>query len=87
VFVFITHEAAGASTPGIPHALDSFRGDRLMHTSGAPRRGNAEACLVIARSIATLTVIASEAKQSTARATVIMDWFVASLLAMTTLAV
>jgi hypothetical protein len=38
---------------------------------------------VIARSEVTLTVIASEAKQSTARATVTMDCFVASLLAMT----
>jgi hypothetical protein len=142
VFVFITHEAAGASTPGIPHALEFFQGDRLMHTSGAPRRENAEVCredkrakfpAVIAReggrssipetpvmesrsrgvldrpvkpdddsylwrskttkqSITvvpakagydTLTVIASEAKQSTARATVTMDCFVASLLAMT----
>src|SRR6266481_4005262 len=64
-----------------------FQGDRLTHTSGASRRENAEAYPVIAGSIATLTVIASEAKQSTARATVIMDCFVASLLAMTTLAV
>jgi hypothetical protein len=38
---------------------------------------------VIARSDVPLTVIASEAKQSTARATVTMDCFVASLLAMT----
>jgi hypothetical protein len=44
VFVFLTHEAAGASTPGIPHALEFFQGDRLMHTSGAPRRENAEVC-------------------------------------------
>jgi hypothetical protein len=37
VFVFITHEAAGASTPGIPHAL-IFLGGRFMHHSGASRR-------------------------------------------------
>jgi hypothetical protein len=45
VFVLITHEAAGASTPRIPHALEFFQGDRLTHTSGKPCRENAEVCL------------------------------------------
>src|SRR5258706_13230711 len=48
------------------------------HAAARSRR-----CDVIARSERTLTVIASEAKQSTARAMVTMDCFVASLLAMT----
>jgi len=34
VFAFITHEAAGASTPGIPHALVFSGGDRFTHTPG-----------------------------------------------------
>jgi hypothetical protein len=70
VFVFLTHEAAGASTPGIPHALEFFQGDRLTHTSGAPRRENAEACLVIARSDATkqsITVVPAKAGTHTPR--------------------
>jgi hypothetical protein len=59
---------------------------QFLQNSGTSRREIAESYFefdVIARSEATTTVIASEAKQSTARATVIMDCFVASLLAMT----
>ena len=33
--------------PGIPHALILFRGGRVMHYSGAPRRENAIGCLKI----------------------------------------
>jgi hypothetical protein len=35
---YFAREAAGASTPGIPHAL-VFLGERFMHDSGASRRG------------------------------------------------
>jgi hypothetical protein len=44
------HEAAVQRAPGIPHAL-VFRGEWIMHNSGASCRGIAEAYfLVIARS-------------------------------------
>jgi len=46
VFVFITHEAAGASTPGIPHAL-VFKGGTFLQTSGISCRENAELWPVI----------------------------------------
>jgi hypothetical protein len=44
LFVFLTHEAAGASTSGIPTPSNFFQGDRLMHNSGKPCRENAEVC-------------------------------------------
>src|SRR5260221_12245269 len=49
---YTTRAAAGASAPGIPHAL---KGRRFLHNSGALRRGKAKMYT---------TVIASEAKQS-----------------------
>jgi hypothetical protein len=48
VFVFITHEAAGASAPGIPHALVVLKGERFLHPSGDQRRDNAEPYLEFA---------------------------------------
>jgi hypothetical protein len=45
VLCFISHARLRVRrAPGIPHAL-CFLGERLMHSSGALRRGNAEACL------------------------------------------
>jgi hypothetical protein len=48
VFVFITHEAAGASTPGIPHALYFQSGERFCKNSGKSRREIADAYLRLA---------------------------------------
>jgi hypothetical protein len=70
VFVFITHEAAGASSAR--HSLRPLllrAAKQFMHHSGAPRRE-------IAESYFAFDVIASEAKQSTAGAMVTIDCFV-----------
>jgi hypothetical protein len=78
---------------GTRHSLRplNFRGESFLHHSDASRREIAEVFVKFeprhCEEQSDDTVIASEAKQSTARATVIMDCFVASLLAMTTLAV
>ena len=83
-FVFYrTRDCGRVGRPAFP-APSEFQGGCFLQKLGriAPR-GRGPMLVVIARSEATLTVIASEAKQSIARAVVTMDCFVASLLAMT----
>jgi hypothetical protein len=69
---------AAAGATGTRHSPRPLSGERDMHNSGASRRENAEVYLA---------VIASEAKQSISPRDERMDCFVASLLAMTQLAV
>src|SRR3954452_6148163 len=71
-------EAAGASAPGIPHAL---LGRKLTCTTRAhSRRENAEVCVAVRR-MPIDVVIASAAKQSSFLLSLTMDCFAA--LAMT----
>ena len=72
-------EAAGASAPGIPHALP-WKGGNCFHTSDASRRENADVCVALGR-MPIDVVIASAAKQSSFLLSVTMDCFAA--LAMT----
>src|SRR5437667_3059698 len=77
--LFRTRGCGCIGHPAFP-APSEFFGRMVFAKTRAQSRGEiAEPCFaVIARSEATLTVIASEAKQSTARAAVTMDCFVAS---------
>src|SRR3954466_9394761 len=73
-------EAAGASAPGIPHALLMERRKDQCTTRAHSRRENAEACVALKR-MPIDVVIASAAKQSSFLLNLTMDCFAA--LAMT----
>src|SRR5258705_13045522 len=76
---FCTRDRRCSAHPAFPAPSDIF-GRNFCKTSGEPRREIAEPYLKFSTSLraaeATPTVIASEAKQSIARATVTMDCFV-----------
>jgi hypothetical protein len=77
VFFYTTRGCGCGGHPAFPAPSD-FQGERIKHRSGVSRRGIVEVYLA---------VIASGAKQSILPREERMDCFVASLLAMTKLAV
>src|SRR3954451_1424869 len=69
-------EAAGASAPGIPHALLMERRKDQCTTRAHSRRENAEVCVALRR-MPIDVVIASAAKQSSFLLSLTMDCFAA----------
>src|SRR3954453_6855158 len=69
-------EAAGASAPGIPHALPMGKAENSRTTRTHSRRENAEVCVALRR-MPIDVVIASAAKQSSFLLSLTMDCFAA----------